>query len=130
MILQSPFLVIAFAALLHASYQLGVSLLTLLSGHSLGAGRSFARLMKLNVAYLFGAAVITILLFTSLAYIMLISINDNVELAWLVLSILNIATGLAVMIFYYRKAKGTGLWLPRAMALYLTQRTKKNQPFG
>lgn len=121
----SPILIIAFAGLLHASFQLGVALLTLLSGHSLGSHRSFRKLMRLNLAYLFGASVITALMFCAVAYLMLLTVGQNIELAWFALAILNIAIGISVMIFYYRRSKGTGLWIPNAMAQYLNKRVKK-----
>ena len=125
MIFASPLLIIAFAGLLHASFQLGVSLLTLLGGHSLGLGRSQRRLTQLNIAYLSGAAVVTILFFSSVAYFVDFGFRNNQELVWLCFSLLNMVIGLTVMVFYYRREKGTGLWIPRAMAKYLTRRTKK-----
>lgn len=127
MILQTPLYIIAFAGLLHASFQLGVSLLTLLSGHSLGSRRSFKRLMQLNIAYLSGAAVITFLLFAGLAYAMLVAVRFETVYLWYILSLLNIVIGMLVIVFYYRRSKGTGLWIPRAMATYLTDRTKKTK---
>lgn len=127
MIFASPILIIAFAGLLHASFQLGVSLLTLLSGHSLGLGRSRSRLMQLLLAYFSGAVVVTILLFSGLAYLALLGLHADPQLTWLVFSLLNMVIGLAVMLFYYRRSKGTGLWIPRSMAKYLTQRTKKTK---
>lgn len=127
MITLNPFFVIAFAGLLHASFQLGVSLLTLLGGHSLGSKKSFQRLMQLNLAYVSGATVITILLFCSLSYIGLLTLQNNTQTAWFVLSLLNMIIGISVMVFYYRKEKGTGLWIPRPMAKYLTDRTKKTK---
>lgn len=130
MITASPIFVIAFAGLLHASFQLGVALLTLLSGHSLGINRSFHKLMRLNIAYLFGASVITILIFTALAYFALLSIGSNIQIAWLVTALINIVIGVAVMIFYYRRKKGTGLWIPDAMAQYLSKRVKKTDHTG
>lgn len=124
---QSPLYIVAFAGLLHASFQLGVSVLTLLSGHSLGRRRSFARLMQLNVAYLCGAALVTILLFASFGYAAMAGLKYALPEAWLVVSFLNIIIGLMVIGFYYRRQKGTGLWIPRAMARYLENRTKKTK---
>lgn len=127
MMIQTPFYVIAFAGLLHASFQLGVSLLTLLSGHSLGSGRSYRRLMQLNLAYLFGASLVTILLFAGIAYMTILVAPGDFSMLWYAASVLNIAIGLTVIIFYYRRSKGTGLWIPRQMAVYLTERTKKTK---
>jgi len=126
MIIENTLLIIAFAGLLHASFQLGMSLLTLLSGHSLGAGKSYRRLMQLNLAYLFGAALITILLLTSLGYIIEFFYSDLRSL-WLIAALINIVIGISVTIFYYRRGTGTGLWIPRPMALYLVDRTKKTK---
>lgn len=126
MIIQNPLLVIAFAGLLHASFQLSMSLLTLLSGHSLGAGKSFRRLMQLNLAYLLGAALVTTFLLTSLGYIVEI-FSDHLHILWVIATCLNIVVGISVTIFYYRRGMGTGLWIPRSMALYLTERTKKTK---
>lgn len=125
MISASPIFVIAFAGLLHASFQLGVALLTLLSGHSLGSHRSFHKLMRLNIAYLFGAGVVTVLLFSAIAYLTLLSTGQFAQLEWLVLALLNMVIGASVILFYYRRAKGTGLWIPNSMAQYLTNRVKK-----
>lgn len=122
-----PFIVVAFAGLLHASFQLGVSLLTLLSGHSLGSGRSHQRIAKLTFAYFSGAAVVTILLFSTAAYFGIALLEQNANLAWLLFSVLNMVIGLSVIVFYYRREKGTGLWIPRSMAEYLTNRTKKTK---
>lgn len=130
MINASPILVIAFAGLLHASFQLGVALLTLLSGHSLGSHRSFRKLMRLNFAYLFGASVVTVLLFTGLAYLALLGSSSFMELQWLVPALLNMVIGASVIMFYYRRSRGTGLWIPNAMAEYLSNRTKKTDHVG
>lgn len=130
MITVSPIFIIAFAGLLHASFQLGVALLTLLSGHSLGTNRSFRKLMKLNLAYLFGASIITILLFAALAYFALLSVGQFIQLAWLTTALLNMAIGLSVMVFYYRRAKGVGLWIPKPMAEYLSKQVKKTDHVG
>lgn len=130
MITASPLLVIAFAGLLHASFQLGVALLTLLSGHSLGKHRSFNRLMRLNLAYLIGATVVTILLFSAVAYMALLSSSVYGPFIWLLLAALNVAIGLSVMVFYYRRGKGTGLWIPKPMAEYLNKRVRKTSHTG
>jgi hypothetical protein len=126
-LIQSPLYIVAFAGLLHASFQLGVGLLTLLSGHSLGSRRSFARLMQLNIAYVCGAAIITLLLFAGLGYLALLTVINVLPAAWLVAAFINIAIGGSVIAFYYRRGKGTGLWIPRPMARYLQDRTKKTK---
>ncbi len=126
MIIENPLLIIAFAGLLHASFQLGMSLLTLLSGHSLGNGRSYRRLMQLNLAYFFGAALVTGLLLTSFGYVAEF-LKPSVDILWCIAAIINIVIGVSVTIFYYRRETGTGLWIPRPMAIYLVERTKKTK---
>ena len=54
--------IIAFAALIHASFQLSVSMFTLLSGHAIGAKTAQRKLLRLTWSYLIGAAVMTMLL--------------------------------------------------------------------
>lgn len=122
------FATLFFAAVLHASFQLGVSLLTLLSGHSIGAKRSHANLLKLNVAYVSGILFLTTLFVAALGFMgSLLSNPREPVLAWVAIAALNVGIGVAVMLFYYRRKKGTELWLPRSMAKYLTERTKKTQ---
>lgn len=118
--------IIFFAALLHASFQLGVSLLTMLSSHSLGSRRSHANILKLNFAYISGVGFLTTLIFASLSYLAnILTYPREPVIWWIVLASLNIGIGLAVTMFYYRKGKGTELWLPRQFAEYLSGRTKK-----
>ena len=56
--------IVGFAALIHASFQLSVSVLTLLSGHAIGAKKSHARLVRLTTSYTTGAGVMTLLIVT------------------------------------------------------------------
>ncbi len=117
--------IIAVAALIHASFQLSVSMLTLLSSHTIGARRSHARLLGLSGAFTLGVLVMTVLLLCTvalLAQIMLYSADST--LTWITACGLLFGLGSAVWIFYYRKEQGTTLWLPRGMARYLSDRTK------
>ncbi len=119
--------ILCFAAVLHASFQLGTSLLTLLSGHSLGERKSKARLIALNAAYTFGTIFITTLVLASLGYIATFLPENLHNTAWGVITMLNIIIGILVMLFYFRKGEGTQLWIPRPMAEYLSERTKKTK---
>jgi len=117
--------IVAVAALIHASFQLSVSMLTLLSSHTIGAKRSHARLLGLTNAFTFGVMVMTVLLLSTAALFV------QLKLAWVDQSLLWVAAcglllglGVAVWIFYYRREQGTALWLPRGMARYLSDRTK------
>lgn len=119
------FAIIIFAALIHASFQLSVSMLTLLSGHAIGSKASHGRLLKLTNGFFFGVAVMTMLLLSFTALVFQHSFGSDVPLlAWAVACGLLLGLGVAVWAFYYRREEGTSLWLPRGMARYLSERTK------
>lgn len=118
-------LVIAFAGLIHASFQLSVSVLTLLSGHTIGAKRSHGRLLHLMSSYIAGTKVMTLLLvsfFALLAYELFG--GEPPQIVWAVACGILVGLGIAVWMFYYRKEKGTALWIPRSFAVHLNDRSK------
>lgn len=118
--------IVAFAALIHASFQLSVSVLTLLSGHAIGSKKSRARLLTLTSSYVTGAGVMTLLLlsFVSLVFLHLFGFTAPL-VVWAIVCGLVFGIGLAVWLFYYRKNRpGTELWIPRAFAKHLTDRSK------
>ncbi len=117
--------IVALAALIHASFQLSVSVLTLLGGHAIGAKRSQATVLRLTSSFVGGVTVMTILLLSFVALV-LSSVYGNhaPEYAWAIVCGLLVGVGVAVWAFYYRREKGTSLWIPRAIASYLSDRTK------
>jgi hypothetical protein len=118
-------LIVAAAALIHASFQLSVSVLTLLSSHTIGAKRSHKRLVGLTSAFTGGVAVMTLLLISTTALIVQDIFNQTVKYnIWIVVCGLMFGLGFAIWIFYYRREQGTTLWLPRPLARYLSDRTK------
>lgn len=119
-------IVVAFAALIHASFQLSVSVLSLLSSHTIGAKRSQARLVRLTGSYIFGSAVMTLLLLSTASLLLLHTTGGTPpRLVWVVMCGLLFGLGVAVWLFYYRRhEKGTTLWVPRGIARYLSERTK------
>lgn len=124
----SSFAIIAFAALIHASFQLSVSMLTLLSGHAIGSKTAHKKLIRLTGGFSLGVAVMTLLLLTFTAFVLQQSFGNTVPLlAWAVSCGLLIGLGIAVWVFYYRREKGTSLWLPRGFARYLSDRTKSTK---
>jgi len=126
------FIIIGVAALIHASFQLGVSMLTLLGSHTIGKNRSHAKLLRLTGSYLLGAGVMTALLLstTSLVLLAIFESQDIPLLAWAITCGLLMGLGVAMWAFYYRKEQGTTLWLPRSLATYLAQRTKATHLSG
>lgn len=117
--------IVAVAALIHASFQLSVSMLTLLSSHTIGAKRSHARLLGLTNAFTVGVMVMTVLTLSTAALFVQLKLTwVNQSVLWVAACGLLFGLGLAVWIFYYRREQGTSLWLPRGMARYLSDRTK------
>lgn len=117
--------IVALAALIHASFQLSVSMLTLLSGHALGAKTRHKRVLGLMGSFSLGGITMTALLLSSLAYFTGIFFGTTVPvLAWSVACGLMGSIAIAVWTFYYRSKTGTALWLPRSMAAMLYDRTR------
>lgn len=120
----ATFAVIAFAALIHASFQLSVSVLTLLSGHAIGKKTAHGRLMHLTGSFVGGVAFITLLLIATAVLLFAPGYIAVSPLTWSVVSGLLIGVGIAVWVFYYRREAGTTLWIPRQFARFLSDRTK------
>jgi len=121
------------AGLVQASFGLGVSMLTLLSGHLMSEQKSRARLHSLSLSYIFGAAFATLVLLLALRVLVGIMtdagwlfVEGRVDtIIWWVIIILALVVGVATLLFYYRRGKsGTRLWLPRRAAVYLDERTR------
>lgn len=121
----SSLAIVTLAGLTHASFQLSVSVLTLLSGHAIGSKKSRSRTLSLTFSFISGAMVMTVLLLSLLAYILVSLFGSNSpDILWSIACGLMIGVGIAVWLFYYRREKGTALWIPRGIAAYLTDRTK------
>lgn len=119
------FAIIALAALIHASFQLSISMLTLVSGHALGAQARHRKVMNLMSSFTLGAMVMTTLLLAAFAYTAFMLFGSYIKpLAWAVLCGLMAGVAVAVWVFYYRKQTGTVLWVPRAFARMVHQRIR------
>lgn len=122
------FAIIALAGLIHASFQLSVSELTLLSGHSLSTKRSKARLLRLSSGFVLGNIVMTTLLLSFFSLFVLDIFGVNISnTVWVIACGLLIGIGIAVWLFYYRRKKGTTLWIPRSFASYLEKRIQRTR---
>ena len=125
--LLSSFALIAFAALIHASFQLSVSVLTLVSGHSLGRKTAHMRVMSLIGGFIIGVAIMTLLILSTTLYVFSLTIWQSLSTEQLIGAVicgLLAGLGIATWAFYYRKGAGTALWLPRSMATFLSSRAK------
>jgi hypothetical protein len=117
--------IIVLAALVHASFQLSVSVLTLLSSHAIGAKHSQAKVLRLTTSFVGGAGIMTLFILTFVSFLLTRVVGSSTpEYLWAIGSGLLMGVGIAVWAFYYRRQKGTSLWIPRSMAKYLSDRTK------
>jgi hypothetical protein len=119
------FAVILLAGLIHASFQLSISMLTLLSGHAIGNKASQARVARLTGGFVGGAVLMTTLIVSFLVCTITTLLGRDISpLLWAVASGFSLGLAVAVWIFYYRRERGTALWIPRGFARYLSNRTK------
>lgn len=128
MIVLPSLIVVAIAALIHASFQLSVSVLTLLGSHGIGRRTSQRKLVGLTNGFIAGAGIMTVLLL-SLTGLLVTPFTHSVNnsMVWIICCGLLSGLGIAVWFFYYRKESGTTLWVPRSMARYLRARTKETR---
>lgn len=124
----TAFSVIALAALIHASFQLGVSMITLLSGHAIGKKLAAKRTLRLVGAFLAGTLIMTALIVSTLSYTASVFFGHSATpMAWGTLASAMIIIGLVVWVFYYRRGPGTLLWVPRGLAKLLSKRIHATQ---
>lgn len=118
--------IILLAAAIHASFQLSVSLLTVMSGHSLGKKRAHKRVLRLISSFVLGSMTMIALTVSFLALLAQNLLPSGIPpLVWAAASGLMLGVGIAVWAFYYRpRDTGTVLWIPRHMAKYLSQRAR------
>ncbi len=125
MTLATSLAIIAFAALIHASFQLSVSVLTLMSGHAIGSRTRHARLLRMVGGFIAGAGVMTMLLVSFVSYTITQLFDSRIPLLlWALACGILVGVGVSVWRFYYRPGRGTSLWVPRSIAGYLNDRSK------
>lgn len=121
----SSLAIVSLAGLIHASFQLSVSMLTLLSGHTIGGRASHVKVLRRAGSFILGVVLMTLLLLSSTILVLQVIFGTYTPpLLWSVGCGLLMGLGIAVWVFYYRKASGTTLWLPRNFATFLARRTK------
>lgn len=119
----TAFSIIGLAALIHASFQLGVSMVTLLSGHAVGKKFASRRVVSLVGSFLLGTVVMTALIISLLSDVATVLFRHNAPtIVWGVLCCAMILVGLIIWACYYRRGPGTLLWIPRSMAKFLHNR--------
>lgn len=124
-----PYTLVILAGLFaHACFQLSLGMLTVIDSHAIGSGKRHASILKLSVSYIIGALISTAGLLSFITYFFrsVLPVGTN-PAAWVLVCILVVSIGWAVLLFYYRKSKGTQLWLPRVVVERLTARAKKTR---
>lgn len=121
----TPLAILLLASLVHASFQLSISVLTSMSGHAIGKRTSLLRLLRISTGFIAGVFVTTMLVVAFLAYTGLaLHTYLPTALLWSLIAGMMIGVGIAVWIFYYRRELGTVLWVPRSMARFLEARAR------
>ena len=126
----SSLAIIIFAALIHASFQLSLSVLTLLSGHSIGKRTAHRKVLGMMNSFVIGVFVLTALLISTTVYyagVLINHVESAEQLIGAVVCGLMTGLGIATWAFYYRRGAGTALWLPRGFAHYLNKRSKSTK---
>lgn len=126
--IASSLAIVTLAALIHASFQLSVSVLTLLSGHAIGTKQSQKKVLRLTFGFVAGVGVMTLLVLSFISLVVLHLFGpDTPPLIWAMTCGLLVGVGLAVWFFYYRRNQGTSLWVPRTFARHLSERSKQTK---
>lgn len=124
----SPFLlIVAGAVFVHACFQLSVSVLTLLSSHTIGRRLPNSRLLNLNFWYILGSILMITLLQLGTIALLRWGLTHNATATTVVTLSLIPLIALLVALLYYRRGRGTQLWLPRPAAQYITDRAKRTK---
>lgn len=124
----SSLAIITLSALIHASFQLSVSVLMLLSGHAIGKKQTPGKLMRMTTGFIIGAGVMTLLLL-SFSAMMIQGIFGfrTPPVVWSIACGLSVGVAVSIWLFYYHHEKGTTIWIPRSIAHYLNQRTRSTE---
>lgn len=127
----SSIAIILLASAVHASFQLSISVLTVMSGHALGRKTARMRLVNMIGGFILGAGIMTILLVAIAAYLFGYLMPWFVPaIVWALLCGAAVGVGISVWLFYYQAGKGTMLWIPRTLARYLEDRAKSTKSAG
>lgn len=126
--ITSSIATVAFAGLIHASFQLSISVLTLLSGHAIGANKPNHKVFRLTTSFVIGTITTTILLLSFVCLFVANMFGKNIpQILWMCACGLLLGVAISIWLFYYRREKGTSIWVPRGMAHYLSERTKQTE---
>ena len=122
------FLAIGFAGLIHASFQLSISMVTLLSGHTNVKKMNTRKTFSLIDSFIWGVVIMTTLILSTSSFLISIFFPNSIPLyIWALATIFMIFIGVIIWSFYYRRGEGTALWMPRSLARFIDKRINKVQ---
>lgn len=118
--------VVMLTALIHASFQLSVSVVTTLSSYARGRKSPRGKLFRLTSSFLGGTITMTLLIVSFIGYLAsgfhkLLPVPQ----LWTIVSGALIGIGVVVWLAYYRRGDGTNLWIPRSFSRFLQQRATR-----
>ena len=116
--------VIALAALIHATLQLGTGALLLLYHASLGR-HIRVRTKRLASRYITGVMTMILLALGAACFAIMLCFNKALPASGLLVLVCGLtAVAVCAWVFYYRRGTSTELWLPRVVSKYINRRAK------
>lgn len=121
----TAFIFIIITAGIHASLQLNASLLTLLGTGALARRASHKKLLRFSSAFIAGT-ITSNTLFLAFATLIITTLFTTpvAPVLWFTLALFLVACGLSVLFFYFRRDKGTTLWIPRKFAKHISSHAR------
>ena len=116
---------IALAGIVQASLQLSLGGLILLYHSSMGRHKR-RKTRYLAKSYIWGAAAISFISVCAGAFLIQSLMGKALRQEWMTIAVGALAACAIVMyLLYYRKGRGTELWLPKTISSYITRRARR-----
>lgn len=120
-------LVIVAGLFAHACYALPLSVLTMLNAHVIGRAASHSRVLNMSLGYIVGNSLASLAILASLTHLFVVLQFQSNVINWIFIAALSILIGWLTLLFYYRKGKGTKLWLPRVIVERISRYAKRSR---
>ncbi len=123
----SLFLLLLVLAMVHALFQLGISVLTLMSTHVLGrTTKTRIGIRPLIATYVVTSIILTagIMGFVLYSELLFIPLHTQTTV-WFLLSLIIVAVGSLVLVRYHKPGKGTRLWIAAPIVEYFQNRSQR-----
>jgi hypothetical protein len=118
--------IIFLVSIIHASLQLTPGCAILLHQKSLSSKHARAKSRTLARSFVLGVLTITILVTTSFCYLLSLVFQNQLPAQVLMIEVgIAVFLSIVILLAYYRRGKGTRLWIPRSVASFLESRAKR-----